>query len=730
MYRVVFKFFIRNLIAISLLFPLVSHSNITAIAQGTCGESYTVQPGDTISDIAELCQTTVVAILEVNPEITDPTRIFVGQVIRIPRSATAPVLAITPTCGSAGNLLTILGSGFPSNSIIEISMGPENQSSFIVEYITSDDLGSIETEVYIPLYATPYSSWIVIAEANTGNIHFEATSNHFSVLGPIPDPTAATTYIVQPGDTLRSIAVKFNRNLEALFLANSQVTDPIQLSTGQTIRIPAQEPGGPQVKLTPFCGPADSPVTVLGSEFPVGNLVNLRVGEYLNSYEPAGTAEVGTNRSFTTTVHIPPIAVAGENWVVLATTDQPPITRANSNIYAVTPPRAPGEPSIYIVQPLDSLNEIAVEFNRTPNAILAANPQITNPNTLPAGATLIIPGLQESVLLTPTSGPPGTRILVAGAGFPPQSKVEVAFGKRGSQYELVETAISNSGGVFVSQVVIPADAVAGERWVVLATQAIAGEPRIFALSNEFVVAMPKPPAAAFVSIWPAGGAPGTELTIVASGFPAHTQVTFSVGPAGSEGAPFLTTWTEINGTAAGNTPISSAAAPGENWAVTVSTLGGTQIQATSDVFTVTEAGAPVYESVNVFLVDLGEGEIGCGDAVLPVVRDVPQTPAPLTAAIDALISNNIRIDSDSGLYNALYLSDLSIETIQEIEDIITVRLTGEYRVQAECDHPRVLAQIEQTVLEYSSAQIVELFINEVIQTFGNTDLLTFRQIYL
>jgi LysM repeat protein len=147
--------------------------------------------------------------------------------------------------------------------------------------------------------------------------------------------------------------------------------------------------------------------------------------------------------------------VPGENWFVEATTNQPPVARANSNIYAVVPPADPSDPSIYVVQPQDTLNEIAIEFNRNPNAILAANPQITNPNTLPVGGSLIIPGLQESVLLAPSSGPPGTRIQVAGAGFPPQSKVEIAFGKRGGTYALLETAITNASGLFATQVDIP-----------------------------------------------------------------------------------------------------------------------------------------------------------------------------------------------------------------------------------------------------------------------------------
>lgn len=48
-----------------------------------CGITYTVQPRDTLSTIAEDCVTTVEAILELNPEVTNPNLIFVGQKLQI-----------------------------------------------------------------------------------------------------------------------------------------------------------------------------------------------------------------------------------------------------------------------------------------------------------------------------------------------------------------------------------------------------------------------------------------------------------------------------------------------------------------------------------------------------------------------------------------------------------------------------------------------------------------------
>lgn len=45
---------------------------------------YTVRTGDTLWALAQKFGTTIEEIMEVNPQIKDPNRIYVGQVITIP----------------------------------------------------------------------------------------------------------------------------------------------------------------------------------------------------------------------------------------------------------------------------------------------------------------------------------------------------------------------------------------------------------------------------------------------------------------------------------------------------------------------------------------------------------------------------------------------------------------------------------------------------------------------
>lgn len=62
-----------------------------AAAQSSCGSAATVGPGDTLGRIAARCGTTVSALLQANPGISNPNNVFVGQVIRMPGVAAGPV---------------------------------------------------------------------------------------------------------------------------------------------------------------------------------------------------------------------------------------------------------------------------------------------------------------------------------------------------------------------------------------------------------------------------------------------------------------------------------------------------------------------------------------------------------------------------------------------------------------------------------------------------------------
>jgi LysM repeat protein len=445
----------------------------------------------------------------------------------------------------------------------------------------------IDTSIILPATAQPGSSWVVIGDAQVSSARFIGISNEFSVIQQAPNPNAGTTYIVQVGDTLRSIAVKFNRDPDAILIANPQITDTNQVNPGQVIRIPPKEPGTPITTINPVCGQVGTEVLVNGSGFPPATSVNLGMGQYLVSYEDAGTVTSSPNRTFNTKLNIASSGQVGELWVVIAGTNTFPRVWSTSNIFTVTPPIDPKSPQLYITKPGDTLNEIAAEYNRTVAAILSVNPQISNANQLELGEKIIIPGQEETILITPISGPPLTLIQVGGIGFPQMSTVILGLARGTTIFSIEEPVPTDVNGLFRTEYLIP-NSRPGEIWTVVALESDTDGGEVTARSNEFTITLPRPPLQPSISLWPLEGPPGTSLSIVGSNFPSYAEIRYSFGESGANPILVDTTWTEINGTFALDLIVPLSAEGGESWTMTAEVVDDPQTQASSPDFIVAE----------------------------------------------------------------------------------------------------------------------------------------------
>ena len=113
----------------------------------------------------------------------------------------------------------------------------------------------------------------------------------------------------------------------------------------------------------------------------------------------------------------------------------------------------------------------------------------------------------------------------------------------------------------------------------------------------------------------------------------------------------------------------------------------------------------------VALEDAGEQgeEIGCGDSVVAVERMINPAADPLQAALEELLSIDTDFYLNTGFYNALYQSDLSLASLELGDDgTAYVDLTGDLMLGGTCDSPRVEAQIEQTALQFDDVTGVEV----------------------
>jgi LysM repeat protein len=478
-----------------------------------------------------------------------------------------------------------LGSGFPEDSPVQLSVGQRGQPSIVIGNILSDEFGRIETTIRIPTSAVPEKSWLVYAESLTGIPVVKGISTDFWITGFTPDPNSSTTYVVQPGNTLESIAAKFYRTEAAILKANPQISGG-QVIVGQQIVIPPQEENYPAVTILPLCGPAGENIRVLGWEFPPSTIINLKIGEYLNSNLPTGTAYVNPDKTFTANLVLPFTAGTSEDWVVSAETSSYPYIRSVSNILSVTPPTDPNAASIYFVQPGDTLNQIAVASRRTVTSILAVNPQISNLNLLNVNDKLLIPRLDPTILISPSSGPAFTTVQILGGAFPANIQIEIGVSKIGAEPQFIEIVNSGQAGIFTSEGIIPGAAKIGEKWVFTARYARADGILITQRSSEFLIAPPRPTLQPVLSIWPTSGPPGTNLYVVANYFPSLTQVSIDLVNPDATHLPILTTWADINGSFALEIEIPEDAQDSEKWTVVAEVTNDSSITATSDPFTV------------------------------------------------------------------------------------------------------------------------------------------------
>jgi len=314
----------------------------------------------------------------------------------------------------------------------------------------------------------------------------------------------------------------------------------------------------------------------------------------------------------------------------------------------IVTPLPPVGPTLYVVRLGDTLFSIARLFGTTVNAILARNPGIIDPNYIQVGQTILIP---EPGFIPPTPTP-----------FPPT--------------------------------IVPA-----------------------------------------VALLPASGPPGTAVQVVGTRFPPNVPVSVALGRSAAELSVVATVASDVQGLASAVIVIPAGARAPERWIVLLSTVTAPPVSAAA-LFTVlgppfpptpapsltptrsatpipvpTLTPAPGAIQVQVYAIALGAGDLGCGDALVALPRNVLPTRAPLFAALEELLALGPTIRERPDLYNALGQSDLTVEGVTLIGSTAIVRLSGRLQIGGVCDAPRVRAQLERAVLQFTAVQQVEVLVN-------------------
>ncbi|SDG99679.1 LysM peptidoglycan-binding domain-containing protein [Desulfosporosinus hippei] len=174
--------------------------------------NYIVQAGDTLFKIAQTYNTSVEAILAINPQITNPNLIYPGQIILIPTSnIKCPLLRRGDRGSAVSRLQKLLMFARFNPGPIDGIFGQRTEAALIAFQESQRELERTG-----------------IADEKT-----------WVALGAECEPRSeVTTYIVRPGDSLYIIATRFDVTIESILEINPQITNPNVLSIGQVIDIP------------------------------------------------------------------------------------------------------------------------------------------------------------------------------------------------------------------------------------------------------------------------------------------------------------------------------------------------------------------------------------------------------------------------------------------------------------------------------------------------------------
>lgn len=144
-------------------------------------------------------------------------------------------------------------------------------------------------------------------------------------------------------------------------------------------------------------------------------------------------------------------------------------------------------------------------------------------------------------------------------------------------------------------------------------------------------------------------------------------------------------------------------------------IGSPTVKPTSTRAPIPTAGTMKIKLFFVALNDNGKSgkRIGCDDSIVAVDRTIPSTSAPLTAALKEIFSVRERFYGPSGLYNSLSQTNLKLDGVTITEGKATINLSGTVLMFGTCDSPRLLAQIQETALQFPPVTELAIMVGKV-----------------
>lgn len=372
------RIFLRLWAAIFVVLALLAGAPPLHLAAQTT--THTVQPGETLGEIAQQYGTTEAALLELNA-LDEPDTLLAGQQLLVPALATFAPAAPGQHRVQVGETLSEIAKQY--NVLLEQLMAANGiadaDSVYSGQLLDIPTAGEAQAEATVEATSTEEAAPV----ATPAPLH-----------GPV---TAPDEYTVAAGDTLSAIARRFDLDIDELRALN-EIGDADSIFVGQTLRLapePVAEPeSAPQETATDAptadateetlpvapAPTAEAPIERSGN--PLGSLnrtYQVRTGDTLSLIALRTGVDADSLRRLNGFASLNAALGAGDQLLLPATGDE-------------LRPRTPA--SEYEVKPGETLSRIAADHGVTLGALLQAN-RIADPNAVYPGQTLLIPSAAE-----------------------------------------------------------------------------------------------------------------------------------------------------------------------------------------------------------------------------------------------------------------------------------------------------------------------------------------------
>ncbi len=354
----------------------------------SAADTYEVQPGDTLHEIARLLQVDVSVIMALNTDIESPNQIYAGQQLRIPDNA-SPL----PSSGAAATTLT--GAVYSGGSALSYDIQPgDTLSAIAAEFDTTiDALLALNPVIEANPDRIPIGYTLLIrAPDPSNNAAQESSASGRDRDGGSPALTAGTQarelgststhtieYTVQPNEYASSIAEAHGITLDLLRQRNPSSNLDV-IHPGQVLLIPV-----PDYRVAAI-DPTDT-TTGLTDTYIV------RPGDYASEIASRFEIPLAELRQLNVTVDLSTIYI-GQRLVV-------PWIGSASDAPTGTVPAVEVRRRMHRVQPGDTFASVAALYGLSMDDLRGLNP-LRPSDLLVIGERLILPGVINPQVVSET----------------------------------------------------------------------------------------------------------------------------------------------------------------------------------------------------------------------------------------------------------------------------------------------------------------------------------------